>query len=200
VNLVPLVSLDPQDHLVSQVMMVAMVMQAKRGHLVPWVLQERSDLLDHLECLASLGKEVYLEFLELLVSKVKWVLKVQLEIQVTKVQLEFLVLVGHKVLWVKQDHVDHEEALAVRESQETKDSPDPPVVMVFQDLEVSQVLPDLLVCLEKMETKEKKDHQEKRALREAKVIQVQMVLLVHRACVVPRVQLEHQESVDHLVF
>lgn len=75
VNLVPLVSLVLQEHLVSQVMMVATVMQARKGHLDPWVLQERLDPLDHLECLASLGKEVCLEFLEPVVLKVKWDLK-----------------------------------------------------------------------------------------------------------------------------
>ena len=118
----------------------------------------------------------------------------------TKVQLEFLVLVVHKDPRVKLDHVDLEEALVKRENQETKAFLVLQDVMVFQGPEDSQVHPALLECLEKMEIKENKDHQEKRALREAKVILVQMVLLDHRAFVVPQVHQEHQVSVDHQVF
>ena len=134
-----------------------------------------------------------------MVSKVKWVLKVQLVLQVTRVQAEFLVMQVHKVPWVRQAHVDQEEVLVKRERQETKVSLVPQVVTVFQVLVVYQVPPGRLVCQERMEIREKKDHQEKRASREVKVMLDHQAHLDRKVCVAPLVQQEPQENVAHQV-
>ena len=106
--------------LVLQVLLVFLVILGdlesleRRDHLDHLVHKEGLVFLDPLACLDSLEKEDCLDYLECLALKEKWDLLAHLDLRVTRVPKEHLVLRGLLVL--KEDKVllDHLESLVKR--------------------------------------------------------------------------------------
>lgn len=156
-----LVNLGNLESLVLQVLLVFLVILGdlesleRRDHLDHLVHKEGLVFLDPLACLDSLEKEDCLDYLECLALKEKWDLLAHLDLRVTRVPKEHLVLRGLLVL--KEDKVllDHLESLVKRGKLGYLDSLDQQEGMACQDQEGCQESQDLRVTLERMVSKEK---------------------------------------------
>lgn len=175
-----LVSLVNLESLVLRVLLVFLVILGdlesleRRDHLDHQVHKEGLVFLDLLACLDSLGKEDCLDYLECLALKEKWDLLAHLDLRVTRVPKEHLVLRGPLVLKEDKALLDHLESLVKRVKLGYLDSLDQQEGMACQDQEVCQESQDLRVTLERMVSKVKLDLL---ALRDSRVERGRLVPL-----------------------